>query len=74
MHFEHSVDNRNFTPLDLEDDDFADADGLLLVVGEKEQVSPEKRGLHASAGKQEYVSASTHAAVSRHTHALSHTT
>lgn len=52
MNFQDTMDYGNFPSFYPKDDNFSHSDGIFDSVREEQQVSPVKRGLHASAAKE----------------------
>ncbi len=48
MDFDDSVDNRDISTFDLEDEDLSSLDGLFLVVGKEQEVPAVERWLHTA--------------------------
>ena len=48
MEFDHPVHDGDVATFDLEDEDLPGLDGVVLVVGEEEQVPSVERWLHAT--------------------------
>ena len=48
MHFDHPMDNGNFSTVDTEDNDVAGSNGFFTIVREKEKIATIKSRLHTT--------------------------
>jgi hypothetical protein len=48
VHFDHPMDNGNFSTVDTEDNDVTSANGFFPIVGEKKKIATMKRRLHTA--------------------------
>ena len=49
MEFDDPMNDRYVAPFDFEDDDFADANRIVLVIGKKEEIAAIEGRFHAAA-------------------------